>query len=222
MKTKQLLTAFIIFLTFFSARAQFNSVSIHLGGMSIQGEAASFDWSNPYDLSNLGLDAGFSFIKTFRDEQWKFVVEGNYQTGQHVRNWNTTGTPILLGSRFRSTSVLAGGRYVLNPKVNRYNYYEGQFLPFIGLALGASSTTAEVSGDQDFMQGFDILMATELAPVGEIQMGADLILYDNIRLFAMGAMRLTTSDYLDGIRGTTGKGDILVRACVGVVYDFQN
>lgn len=221
MKISKFLLTLSLSLGAIISSAQFNSVAFHLGGMNIQGEAASFDWNNPYDLSDVGLDAGFSFIKTLQNEQLRIVVEGNYQTGQHIRNWGTESNPTLLGSRFRSSSILIGSRYVLNPMVNRYHYYAGQFLPFVGLSVGASSVSAEVSGDEAFLQSFTTLQGTELAPIGEFQVGAELVVYENVRVFAMGAMRITTSDYMDGIEGSTGLGDVIYRGVIGASYDFN-
>lgn len=222
MKRLKLLLTFSFYLGAFSIMAQFNSVAIHLGGMNIQGEAASFDWSNPYDFSDIGIDAGFSFIKTLENEQWRIVVEGNYQTGNHMRNWGSEKNPSMLGSTFRSSSILLGGRYVLNSMVNRYHYYTGQVLPFIGFSLGASTTTAEVMGDKELLKNFTALQGADIALIGEGQIGAEMVVHENIRVYVMGAMRVSPSDYLDGIKGATAVGDFVYRGVVGVSYDFNN
>jgi len=229
MKTvaKLIFTVSLYLMILSSGFAQKQRIYLGVGINSIRGEVTDQDlFSEDY-----GLDYSLKYLQPLKDERLVLTGEANYSSAKLFRTFSNEERTKIFLNEFSQTYVGVGMRFIFNREVNKYTPYQGQILPFVGLSMGAVSTSRNITVDdnlprffktepKDPAQGYDFHEGNTLEFNGQIEGGVTIVITPLLSISASGAARPGFSDTWDGITGTGNGNDWIVRTNVGVEYGF--
>ncbi len=210
-------------LTFsFRASAQKPSVSAGIGVSSIRGELVD---ENPFE-DNYGYDFSSSLIVPMKNERWAFTIDFVY-SGQKEEYDFKNNPKILLKKQpesvtFKTQTQQAylgvGLRFYLSSSINRYNPYQGQILPYLGMSVGGLYTNVNLKGEQSVPEAYGIKEQKGFEVAAQFGGGIAYVISRRVTIDLFGMLRPGFSDYWDGIKGVTETKDWLARAGIGLQY----
>lgn len=205
--------------------AQSQSIYLGVGINSIRGEVTD---KGLFD-EDYGLDYSLRYLQPLSDERFVLTGEASFSSANLYRTFsNEERTKIFLND-FSQTYVGVGLRWVFNNEVNKYRPYQGQILPFVGISMGAVSTTRDITVDDNLPRffktepkdpagGYEFHEGNTVEFNGQVEGGVTVVITPMLSISASGAARPGFSDTWDGITGTGSGNDWIVRTNIGVQY----
>lgn len=193
-------------------QAQYPTAGIKAGALQILGD--NLDGI----AMGLGFDAEVNYAMRFADN-WRAVVSGGYYSKSSNRTYGTGPNAFKYSGEVTGYSVGAGARFYLANTIDRYKPYRGQFLPYLQAGGGALFNEVEISDEvlANLPQGFTT-ESSVIRPFWQFTLGSQFVLATHWRMGAYLSLRGTATDFLDGLRTTTGKNDWQGRAGVEINY----
>ena len=228
---KQLLICSIFGLVFIwssSALAQKQSVYFGIGITALRGELSNESIAQ----EEYGLNYTLKYMVPLKNEQFVFTGETSFLNMQLGRQFGTGETAVNYQSIVSHTYVGAGLRFYLSKSVSKYNPYQGQFLPFIGIGAGMAHINRisnravipqQIAGKkpiEDPTAGYEFYEGANYEFAPQVEAGFAYVISSIWSVEASGLVRPGLSDSWDGVKGTTNSPDYFMSGAIGVQMRF--
>jgi len=192
-----------------------SALTLRGGIATLQGETTSEDL-----LGSIGPEIGLVYSYSLKNEQWVLTAEVAHSMVHANFNFASPSPDSNVETQIDQTYFGAGIRYILNPSVNEYKPYMGQFLPYIGLGAGAINSRNNLELDTDRLGGYTLHPQKTFDFTVSGEFGFLIILSEHWAIDAYTGGRSAQTDTWDGISGSGDGSDWLIHGGVGVRYHF--
>lgn len=199
-------------------QAQFKSISVRGGVSKILGDNTD-EGAFP---KGLDLEVGYAH-RLF--DLVRAVGKVGYQKEVTSRSY-PSGIAGVPATNFVATSssysASVGLRVYLNKNIHDFNPFPGQFLPYLAADGGMLyvQTDAPAGSVQRLPEGYQFT-ESGFVPFWQGEIGSQVVLNSFLRAGFYLTLRDTPGDILDGISGTTNKGDWHLRGGLELTYYFN-
>ncbi|AEV31151.1 outer membrane beta-barrel protein [Owenweeksia hongkongensis] len=214
--SSSLLLAFIVSATSaFSQQSPKSALTLRAGVATLQGETTSDNL-----FGSIGPEVGIVYSYSMKNEQWAATAEVTHSIVNASLNFTGDGSSSNLETQVAQTYFGVGIRHILNPSINEYKPYAGQFLPYIGIGVGAIKTSNDIDLDTDKLGGYTLHQESTMDFTASAEFGFIIVLSKHWAIDAYTGGRTGGTDSWDGFSGSGDGNDWLIHGGLGLQYHF--
>lgn len=213
-----LLLGLSIFSTELSAQNE-SYLSVRAGLMAFRGETSK---NADFLVEELGPEISVMYQYSLPNGRWRVFGEFSYGMTQAQRGIEIA--PNVISDIYQTTSEHfffgLGVRHFFNSDLRRYDVYQGQFLPFVGVSVGG--VMFQNATNIELIEASGYIISEEMQGGFAVQGEAGLtyMLDDYWGLGVYFNLRPGFSDLWDGIDGLTIYNDYIFRSGLSLLYTF--